>query len=357
MRSSFFLMLSALVLGFGCSSETTGAGSAGTSTSSSASSSGSSGSTGSGGSGSCSNDAACGESNGCVVRTCENGKCVAQTAEPGTVPVDGQVFGDCSRYVCGQDGALEVVDDDLDAPTDFNQCTEDTCAAGAPVHTMLPELTQCGTNDQLACIAGVCTGCKNDDQCAAGDSCHDPVCTEGPGGPAADNGTCGVEVAVGKELSNSDPADCFHAVCDQDGAVIVAPQPNEIPAQDDEACTVERCTQNGTIVSDPLPEGSSCGPFCAPASCSESACMESTPPADGTEVPGAQTAGDCKSVVCQGGVQATVSHDGDPPADGNLSDCVQPACSGGQPTVVNKPSGSPCSSGGVICNGDGQCTF
>ena len=69
---------------------------------------------------------------------------------------------------------------------------------------------------------------------------------------------------------------------------------------------------------------------------------------------GLQAAGDCKSSVCNGaGGIAVVADNNDLPGDGN--ECTSDVCASGSPSNPPAPAGAACSSGGIVCNGNGQC--
>jgi hypothetical protein len=68
----------------------------------------------------------------------------------------------------------------------------------------------------------------------------------------------------------------------------------------------------------------------------------------------ADTPGDCKKTLCQGGVLVAVNDDGDAPNDGKA--CTLEACSAGSAVVTPVNAGALCAeSGGKFCDGSGSC--
>lgn len=92
---------------------------------------------------------------------------------------------------------------------------------------------------------------------------------------------------------------------------------------------------------------------CRVRTCTNGRCGTSNAPF-GTAL-ASQTAGDCRTVVCDGtGGVTTIADDTDRPDDGNQ--CTDDICVGGVPSHPSKPAGTPCSqNGGTLCNGSGTC--
>jgi hypothetical protein len=154
------------------------------------------------------------------------------------------------------------------------------------------------------------------------------VCDKGMGG-GGKSGVCGFEITAGFELADSDATDCLHVVCDELGAVVVAPDPDDVPPQDDSLCDAEVCDARGMVVHMALPLGAYCdgGDFCNPSQCTGNVCMKQQPAPDGAVVP--DQVGVCVLQVC----------------DGN----------GGMKTAPAAP-GTACSAlPGGVCNDAGQC--
>jgi hypothetical protein len=109
----------------------------------------------------------------------------------------------------------------------------------------------------------------------------------------------------------------------------------------------------GGVTCDPAdcpPPGSECGE----AACNAGGtCGEKARP-DGT-LAAPQVAADCKKRVCQAGAVVDESDDADVPDDGN--ECTDDVCSGGVPSSLLEPVGSPCGAAGTLfCDGSGTCS-
>ena len=275
----------------------------------------------------CTTAASCGDDDECITQACVSGICKPELAPAGTPVVAGAVFGDCKATQCDGKGKIAEVDDEDDVPNDFNPCTDDACDAGSPVHTPVTDGTVCSTRGpNLVCQGGKCTGCKTNSQCPQGDTCMKAICDKQ--GSAA--GVCGFEIAVGQEVENADPTDCFHSVCDERGAVVVAVAPGDVPVQDGNTCDDEVCDERGMVIHAVLADGTACdaGTFCNPSACTSGTCIKGRNPADGTLTPN-QIGGDCVDEVCDG-------------AGGVKS--------------ASTPAGTGCSTiAGGTCNGSGQC--
>jgi hypothetical protein len=311
----------------GCSSEgDTGAGASGPG------GAGGQGAAGPGGQGagppaSCADDDDCQVTqNPCATFACEGGECVPSFPAAGTPVPAEDVPGDCQRRVCDGAGSLDTEDNPSDIEDDLNPCTVDACTAGAPSHAPVMDGASCGSGQTTACLGGVCVGCESDAECPPGDGCREPVCAL-MGGPGK-TGTCGLVISPGKEVGNAALDDCTHAICNEQGQVVVVGNPAETPPQDAQSCDEEVCGADGLVAHEPLVDGSYCdgGTFCNPSQCLAAVCTILAEPADGTPVPG--RGGECSSVVCDGaGMQKTVA----------------------------APLGTPCSLGN--CDGAGNCGF
>lgn len=315
----------------------------------------SSSSSGGGSGAACTSDAQCSTTDPCKTARCAEGACVESQAPAGTLVLAGLVPGDCKRKQCTAEGTVEEVVDDTDKPDDHNPCTLDTCSGGVPSHATdtAMEGAQCAPGNQLTCSGGLCVGCNNPEQCPTGGLCHVAVCNA-----MGMTNACGLEIAVGKEVSNVDMGDCLRAVCDMKGLVVPAPAPGEVPAPDDNDCDIESCGESGAIVHTPVPDGMACGgsTTCRPSACAAGACVVQLP-FPGTDV-ASETPGDCRQTFCDGmGGTMDQVDDTDVPADPTPSDCTIPVCSGGVPSTAPAAMGAPCT-GGVAntCDGNGNCT-
>ena len=312
----------------------------------------------------------CGEAPVCQVRTCENHQCGLANVEAGT-PVGDQTAGDCRINQCDGNGAVQSVADDTDTPDDGNPCTSDTCDQGTPVHTAVAEGSPCGSN--LMCNAtGECVGCLVPSHCGADEQCRVRTCNDG---------VCGMaNVPEGTAVQDTSAGDCKKPVCDGTGHVIVVNDDNDLPADDGNACTEEVCSQ-GQPAHPLVGESESCnqngGAMCnglgqcvaclhdydCPASTND--CMRPSCSAAGTcgfaplpstTILADPAPGDCQGLRCNGvGGTVTFADSLDVPADDGL-DCTAEACIGGVPSHPPRDEGAPCSqSGGLRCDGAGQC--
>jgi hypothetical protein len=90
---------------------------------------------------------------------------------PGT-PLSQQTAGDCQEQQCDGMGGVTGAADDGDLPDDGQECTIDSCAAGAPAHTPVAEGTGCSQGGGAHCnAAGDCV------ECITGAHCTSQVCT------------------------------------------------------------------------------------------------------------------------------------------------------------------------------------
>lgn len=302
------------------------------------SSSSSSGMSGGGGSGAggCTVDEQCAPSGPCKTVSCMNGACVAELVPEGTVVSTAASKGDCKRQTCDASGNVVEMVDDTDKPVDYNVCTLDLCTNGVPSNPPdgSKEGAGCGTG-QTKCMAGQCVGCNSNGNCPSGGMCDRAVCNA--------QKVCGFEVDVGKLISNNSPSDCFLKQCDATGEVVTAPAPNEIPQPDGNECDVEVCGLNG-VEHNPVPDGTTCSGSteCHPRACMTGVCTDGPKPGNETIV-AAQTAGDCKSDVCDGmGGVVQINDNLDVPMDPNPTDCTMVTCKDGAPGTMLLPAGTAC---------------
>ncbi|MEM6789826.1 MAG: hypothetical protein AAGA56_03645 [Myxococcota bacterium] len=157
--------------------------------------------------------------------------------------------------------------------------------------------------------------CDDDDACRDTSSCTDDRCVEGtcrndarPDGDACENG--------GGEAGQCDEGVCRVACTEDDVGV----------CDDENPCTLDACDLDvGQCRNEPVEDG----------------------PRDV-----GQTAGDCRVVVCQGGVEGELTDDSDTPSDGNA--CTDDVCDNGVPSNPNQPAGTPCG-GTLVCDSAGVC--
>ncbi len=165
--------------------------------------------------------------NECVVATCDMGACATSNVPAGTPTAQGQLAGDCMMQVCDGAGATEMANDDADPTDDMNDCTADTCAAGANVHT--PIAGSCDDGGGVVCAdpagpkAGQCVACNMDADCVApqvcdpamgSNTCVDPSCTDGTQNGTETDVDCGGACAPCQNgLSCVGGADCQSGFC------------------------------------------------------------------------------------------------------------------------------------------------
>jgi hypothetical protein len=212
-------------------------------------------------------------------------------------------------------------------------------------------------------------------ECAAATDCPDPgnecltaACTAA--------GKCVPDkVAAGTPVSAQATGDCQQVVCDGDGATKSEADDSDLPV-DGKECTGDTCSSG--VPSNPAlaldaPCGAAGALYCdgagacvgctadaecgAPTTCATPRCTKGVCGVDfvapGTPV-AQQTTGDCQEVQCDGvGGTKSVALLTDVVDDGNA--CTTDLCVGGAPTHPNAPSGTPCTSGGLRCDGAGAC--
>lgn len=218
----------------------------------------------------------------CAVRACNAGTCGATNAPDGK-PITAQVAADCKQIVCDGAGAEKEIPLATDVLDDGEECTADTCVAGAPSHTNIGAGTPCPTTAGHVCDgAGACVECVDGTQCAtkvcgAGGTCLPASCADGVANGDETALDCGGS-CDGCDTGQACLAatDCYNGVCGQDGL-----------------CAAPTCSdgvQNGgvylagdgeTDVDCGGPCGATCGPMegcnidgdCVGAQCSGSVCV------------------------------------------------------------------------------------
>jgi hypothetical protein len=172
---------------------------------------------------------------------------------------------------------------------------------------------------------------------------------------------CGLELDVGKLVSNSDPGDCFVKECDAMGEVVNALAPNETPPPDANECDIEACGFNG-VEHNPVADGMTCGGSteCHPQSCMVGTCVEGPLPGNETIVSTQTMIGDCKVDVCDGaGGIVQINGDMDVPPDPTPTDCTLVTCKNGMPSTANAPAGTMCTQASGLpgtCSVTGVCS-
>lgn len=123
------------------------------------------------------------DDNECTEDLCSAGLPVHPSVPPGT-PLATQVTGDCREALCDGAGAVVFADRDGDVPNDHNECTNDLCAAGVASHTPVAAGEVCSLADGGYCDGGgLCVECLVDSDCpsgvCSGNACQVPACTDG----------------------------------------------------------------------------------------------------------------------------------------------------------------------------------
>jgi hypothetical protein len=91
--------------------------------------------------------------NECQARACTANVC-STVNQPFGIPISSQTAGDCQVVVCNGTGGTTSIPQDSDLPDDGNACTSDSCVAGTPFFTNLPNGIPCpgGTCQNGVCI-------------------------------------------------------------------------------------------------------------------------------------------------------------------------------------------------------------
>ena len=317
----------------------------------------------------CTHDDQCGADTECLRFTCDMGVCVTVHAARGT-PLVEQQAGDCRVEQCDGEGGTETVEDDTDSPDDGNDCTAESCEAGAPVFSDEPLGTSCGASG--TCDGdGRCVGCNSPADCPGSDSvCRIRTCIDN---------MCGVrDTPFGEPLGEQITGDCQRVVCDGAGGTTTMADDTDLPDDDGNACTEPICSSgapgfsnsaantacdsNGGAVCD----GAGACVQCTTASqcpdtdteCQVRSCEEGTCgviDVDHGTALSVQVVGDCQEVQCDGagGTQA-VPDDRDVNVDG--TSCTLDQCNTGTPSNPPVSAGTQCNdNGGSQCDGEGRC--
>ncbi len=319
----------------------------------------------------------CGASDDCRVFTCTEGKC-DDTLTPADSPTKSQADGDCKVNVCDGAGASVSKDDTTDVFDDLNDCTEDTCVAGAPTNDAKAIGTSCASNGGAFCDgAKACVECILGGDCATGVCSADHTCAPASCGDGTLNGSetavdCGGAVC-GKCMTGFaclEGKDCIEGVCDPMTKLCSAPSCSD---------AVKNGSETDVDCGGPCPDcipGQSCGNpadcttgVCSgnPLKCQSATCMDSVKNAAETDVDcGGPTCADCidgklcsvgadcVSLVCSGNpkkCQVPICSDGAKNGNETGLDCGGPCgpCPVGQGCGMN----ADCQSG--FCNAVGVC--
>ena len=288
----------------------------------------------------------------CKTRTCENNTCGVTFTAQGT-PVAAQTAGDCVEQVC--DGSGNIVASDLDSdvpPDDGNECTDDTCAAGAPVHPAKGNGTSCDDGDACtqadSCQSGACGGSPV--VCTALDTCH----TAGTCDPAT--GMCSNPVKPNGAACNDGNACTLVDTC-QAGACSGG-MPKVCTALDQ--CHVAGTCDPGTgVCSNPnKADGTTCtdGNACTTGdACQSGTCTSGTPKVC-TALDQCHVAGACNTVtgLCSNPNKPNGTSCNDSNACTQTDACQNGTCTGGNPVVCTAQD--QCHAVGTCDPGTGVCS-
>jgi hypothetical protein len=107
----------------------------------------------------------------CGRATCLGGVCGLDVKPFG--PTESQVAGDCMLRLCDGQGDLVELPEASDFYNDGLPCTVESCAAGKPVSSLVPDSDVCPGKDTGVCFEGECVPCINDIVPCPGE----PVCS------------------------------------------------------------------------------------------------------------------------------------------------------------------------------------
>nr|HEX4317057.1 hypothetical protein [Kofleriaceae bacterium] len=220
----------------------------------------------------------------------------------------------------------------------------------------------CGDNNPAVDATPECTSAS---ECLGANECLLAACT---------HGICELSpVAAGTPLVAQTAGDCQQAQCDGSGKIVSMEDDSDIPAAKtcvDETCAAGvptemvqgigaacgsglMCDGGGDCVNCTLPNqcpGSDTE--CQVRSCQQGTCGFDNTPAN--TVTKAQVAGDCKTQICDGsGAFTDITNGSDVPNDNNA--CTNDFCTGSDPDHSNVGIGTVCGSGGLVCDGSGNC--
>lgn len=321
----------------------------------------------------CVDPAQCGDETFCATNTCTLSVCGRALTMAGMLaPPAVQEPGDCQTLVCDGEGGLAPIPEDTDLPLDDgDECTTQVCVDGAPMFPPAPIDTPCASGGSYCDGSGTCVGCTTGAHCGADTACVRYVCV---------NNGCSVLVSLpGTAIPGSSQVagDCQVLSCGAAGGVQSTPDDNDVPV-DDNDCTDDEC--NGGVPSHPpVNAGGACGDgsqmctddgrcvscfdasdctggtFCGPRACVAGSCVTAPLPPGTPLDDEVQTPGDCQRMQCDGsGGEEVVVDNSDVPSDTN-NECTSASCDEGVPGSFPLPTGTGCSVGGDVCDGNGTC--
>jgi len=306
-------------------------------------------------------EAACDDSNVCTDDSCTAGACVHSNNTASCDDGDACTTGDvCADGVCAGT-EMDCDDDDV--------CTDDSCVDGACVHTnntaSCDDGDSCTTGD--VCADGVCAGtpmdCDDSNVCTD-DSCVDGACVHTPNTAACDdedacteNDVCSGGTCAGTAISCDDSNGCTDDSCDPETGCVHTN--NTASCDDGDACTENDVCSGGTCAGTPMNCDDS--NVCTDDSCVDGACVHtdnSAPCNDGDPC----TVDD----VCSGGACAGTPMNC---SDGNV--CTDDSCVDGACVHTNNTascddnsactendvcSGGTCAGTAISCDDSNPCT-
>lgn len=327
----------------------------------------------------CTVAAECDNGNPCSTASCESGQCVFEAAPDGDAKE--QEVGDCKRTVCTSGVPLDIVDNG-DIVDDDQPCTLDACENGVPIHKPLLTGSKCKVGSGNGkCVFGeclvLCTSANAASQCNDDNACTDDACLPCSKPGCDGQGQCKHSVlsSIPTPGVSQVSGDCHERRC-VEGKDEDALDPFDVPVDGNE-CTKDVCNK-GVPVNEPLPKGQSCEAVricdgagkcvdcssdadcsstttndCWTPACKSGACVQNNV-ASGTPLPASQqTAGDCRTQVCNGSGSTTSEADPtDVPDDSNP--CTEDKCVGTSPSHPKLPAGTPCGNG-QTCTTSGTC--
>ncbi len=246
------------------------------------------------------------------------GKCGHQGLSGMATPGASQTTGDCKERRCVE-GEDQLVDDNLDAPDDGNECTVDLCKAGEPGHLPQSVGTACNGGSYKCDGQGDCVQCISVADCSGSTSnqCEISACTAGKCGfdPLPSGTSCGTS---GEQCDGT--GDCCET-CDSLGkscgtgsngcgsTLNCGTCPTGQTCYSSSCCTPKTCAAGacgtksdgcgGTITCPTCPSGQTCysGNCCTPKTCTAGSCGTQSDGCGGTITCGTCAAGD----TCSGG--------------------------------------------------------
>ena len=180
------------------------------------------------------------EDDECQMRTCVDHVCGQDFTAAGTA-VALQTPGDCREMQCDGTGGVVSANDDSDTPDDLNDCTTDSCFAGAPRYTDAPATTACGDGTLTCDGAGQCTGCTAPSQCGSDSFCATNTC---------DTGVCGLSYTANGTIAPGEdptPGDCQARACDGNGQLVPIMDDSDLPMDDGNECTDQVCVDGAAM--------------------------------------------------------------------------------------------------------------